>query len=343
MAKISVIVPVYNAEKYLSKCIDSIINQTFKDIEIILINDGSTDRSIEICKSYKEKYDNIRFISQSNKGVSAARNLGIDNAVGEYISFVDADDWITDDMYGRLYKKVKDENADLAIYNCTLEKNDETIYKETGVGLDVLERNNIINIIIPKIINPDKNNISLRGPCIYLYKRELLTKYKIYFPKGIHIGEDLIFNLNIVLNANKLVNIKEYFYHYRIYQESSNRSYNKNSLKAHESIVKNVESIINKDIININEDIYNDICIMKMKYINTMLGNECKSSNKNKLIYKVKKINDICNSFIVKDVYSNRKNINLMSFQRIILNLAFRKCSIVLYLIYKMYYVITSK
>ena len=88
---------------------------------------------------------------------------------------------------------------------------------------------------------------------------------------------------------------------------------------------------------------YNDICIMKMKYINTMLGNECKSSNKNKLIYKVKKINDICNSFIVKDVYNNKKNISLTSFQRIILNLAFRKYSIILYLIYKIYYGINRK
>ena len=97
--KISIIVPVYNVEQYLSKCIDSILNQTFKDFELILINDGSTDKSGDICDFYKQKDKRIKVIHKNNEGVAKTRNVGIANANAEYIGFIDSDDWIENDMY----------------------------------------------------------------------------------------------------------------------------------------------------------------------------------------------------------------------------------------------------
>lgn len=120
--KISIIVPVYKAEPYLRKCIDSILNQTFKDFELILVDDGSPDRCGEICDEYALKDSRIKIIHKENSGRSSARNVGLDIAQGEYIGFVDSDDWIEPDMYEVLYSKAKIESADIIAlnYNCCI-------------------------------------------------------------------------------------------------------------------------------------------------------------------------------------------------------------------------------
>ena len=114
MSKISVIVPIYNAEAYLNRCLDSIINQTYSDLEIILINDGSTDNSLDICLEYASKDKRIVVYNQTNKGISKARNKGIELATGDYIGFVDSDDIISPRMYETLYNLMTDEKCLIA-------------------------------------------------------------------------------------------------------------------------------------------------------------------------------------------------------------------------------------
>ena len=111
---ISVIVPVYNVEPYLEKCLDSIIGQTYKDLDILVIDDGSTDHSDEICDKYAEKDKRIKVFHTENRGLSAARNLGLENAKGEYIGLVDSDDWIEQDMFEALLSKIEETAADVA-------------------------------------------------------------------------------------------------------------------------------------------------------------------------------------------------------------------------------------
>ena len=113
--KISIIVPVYNVEKYLSECLDSIINQSYKNIEIILINDGSTDSSLEICQKYQKNDKRIKLISQANKGLSISRNNGMKIATGKYIMFVDSDDIIHSRMIEVLYKEIKNNKCQMAV------------------------------------------------------------------------------------------------------------------------------------------------------------------------------------------------------------------------------------
>lgn len=115
--KITVIVPVYNVENYLNKCLDSIISQTYKNIEIVVVNDGSTDASGEICKEFSEMDHRILYIEQENAGLSAARNTGLDNMSGNYVTFVDLDDWIEQDYVETLYKKIVEYQADIAVGN----------------------------------------------------------------------------------------------------------------------------------------------------------------------------------------------------------------------------------
>ena len=115
MAKVSVIVPVYNVEKYLKRCLDSLINQTLSDIDIICINDGSKDSSLQILEQYAQKESRIVIYNQENSGLSVARNTGLEHASGEYIGFVDSDDWVDLDFYEKLYNSAKNNNADIAV------------------------------------------------------------------------------------------------------------------------------------------------------------------------------------------------------------------------------------
>ena len=123
---ISVIVPVYNVEPYLRKCLDSIVAQTYTDLEILVIDDGSTDRCGAICDSYAERDPRIRVFYTENRGLSAARNLGLDHATGEYIGFVDSDDWIEPDMYEVLLKKAVQTDADIVTCRFFQEYRDRT-------------------------------------------------------------------------------------------------------------------------------------------------------------------------------------------------------------------------
>lgn len=125
MPEISVIVPVYNCEKYIEKCINSILNQTFKDLELILIDDGSSDKSGEICEEFKKKDSRVKVIHEKNSGVSIARNVGINIAKGKFIGFVDSDDYLSSDMYEFLYENLKNSGADISvcgIMNCFLKR-----------------------------------------------------------------------------------------------------------------------------------------------------------------------------------------------------------------------------
>lgn len=117
MAEVSIIVPVYNVESYLAKCLDSCINQNFTDMEIVCVNDGSNDSSVEILQAYSKFDSRIKIINKKNGGLSSARNAGIAEACGKYIMFVDSDDWISSDAVGKLYKNAEDNNSDVVIFD----------------------------------------------------------------------------------------------------------------------------------------------------------------------------------------------------------------------------------
>ena len=149
MPKISIIIPVYNAEQYLEECLLSISQQTFTDFEILAINDGSTDRSLEILKKYQEKEPRLKVFSQVNKGVSAARNLGLDNAKGDYITFVDADDWLHPETIEKYIEIAEKENSDIVISQFLTKKSSE---KQASSCIKSFDRKEIEQRIFPKII-----------------------------------------------------------------------------------------------------------------------------------------------------------------------------------------------
>lgn len=209
--KVSIVIPVYNVEDYLKCCIESCINQTLKDIEIILVNDGSTDNSLKICQEYTQKDSRIKLITKQNEGVSVARNVGIENAKGEYIQFLDADDWLELDCLELAYNQATKENADILFLGYNLVKGEEN------------KRNNI-DILRRLQLNPF-NLLDLESLTFTIwdkiYKREFINTYNIRFVKDLTTAEDGIFNLFCLFKMPKTSFATNCLYNYRYLRDGS--------------------------------------------------------------------------------------------------------------------------
>lgn len=212
--KISVIVPIYNLDGYLDKCISSIINQTYSDLEIILINDGSTDDSGQICEKYKAQDGRIVVIHQENQGVSIARNKGLNIATGDYIGFVDADDWIDEDMYEVLHINMLKYNA--AISMCRHKYiNQDNIYVPEELSEDtVVNGTDILKFYLSEY---HTTNIINDSVWCKLYRSSSLNN--IRFPEH-QTYEDILFTCKALINANRLVISSECLYNYNMRSNS---------------------------------------------------------------------------------------------------------------------------
>lgn len=211
MPKVSIITPVYNAEKYLYKAIDNIIAQTLTDWELILVNDGSTDNSSQICDEYAAKDTRIKVIHKANEGVAVARQTGIDHATGKYSIHADADDWMEYNALEALYRKAETENADVVIADFFTTNNGKDLYcKQYPSELN------------SKIIVYDLLNNKLFGSLWNkLIRLELYKHYNLHFYKGIDHCEDLLICIQLMQNENiKITYLPKAFYHYCMYPDS---------------------------------------------------------------------------------------------------------------------------
>ncbi len=220
--KVSVILPIYNQENYLAKALDSLHKQTLKDIEFICVNDGSIDSSLKILKDYAQKDSRIRIIDQKNQGAGAARNNGLKIAKGEYIAFLDPDDWFETDAMESLYKKSKKQNCDILVFN----------FNKVSESGDLLDRFNIkTNLQRFYDINENENfhwqdikPIALGGmyPAAWnkFYKHELIKDNKLHFAKS-SLAEDSVFVFGATLNAKNIGYSDKSFYNYRVHKNSA--------------------------------------------------------------------------------------------------------------------------
>ncbi|MCM1167303.1 MAG: glycosyltransferase [Ruminococcus sp.] len=217
MAKVSVLVPVYNVEKYLGQCLDSIIGQTLKDIEIICVNDGSTDNSLEILREYGRKDRRIKIIDKPNGGLPSARNAGLDAATGEYVAFVDSDDHIRSDMMSVLYKNAKKTNAEIVICGANVfpeePRADGWIYSVLSPSEKFYEKCNDELLFE----NPATRPFIWRT----FVKKSLIDRNNFRLNESIHIGEDNAFQFRIYPKANGISVIPDKLYNYRWFREDS--------------------------------------------------------------------------------------------------------------------------
>ncbi|SFL15979.1 Glycosyl transferase family 2 [Paenibacillus sp. 1_12] len=219
--KVSVIIPVYNAERYLVTCIESLLNQTIRECEFIFVNDGSKDKCMEIIERYQQIDDRIKLINQTNQGVSIARNNGLKAAVGEYIGFVDADDYIKEEMFEVLYTAAKQGNCDVVISNYESEMNDHLVVTRYPFPTDSILRSSYIE---EELLTYFLKKEDLNTVCSKLYKHETIRTFKVEFPGHVALGEDGMFNLRVFRHAAAIQYMDYTGYHYREVAGSATRN-----------------------------------------------------------------------------------------------------------------------
>lgn len=219
---ISIIIPVYNCEKYIEKCIKSLMNQTYKDFEILLINDGSTDKSAEICSFYEKSNKNIKLFNIKNSGVSNARNYGIDYATGNYIQFVDSDDYVDSDYIESMVNAIKNTDEDIDIVICGIKqiilKNNEYIFSR-DIKVESSDIYNIkeLNDVMPELIEKAYINYCYSK----LIKKDVIINNNIRFNKYLSLGEDTLFVLDILNSSKNIKILSNTPYNYVIHSDYS--------------------------------------------------------------------------------------------------------------------------
>ena len=266
MISVSVIVPVYNAERYLERCVNSIFAQTFKDYELILVDDGSTDGSGKMCDDYAQSNPQVCVIHQANQGVSAARQKGLDAANGQYVIFADPDDWVEPTMLKELFEVAINNDADVVIcdfwINSSEVTGDRKYQNPRALSSDSLLR---------QLISRELHGFTWNK----LYRSSCLRKYHVTFPQGINYCEDLWFNCKLFFNQDvKVAYLKKAFYHYDYYSNSSglSRKLSARSVKDYLSFIEFIHDELQED------DFKDELAILRFNAIRLAFRSDCSSS-----------------------------------------------------------------
>lgn len=230
MSKVSVIMPVYNAEKYLSEAIESVLNQMYTNFELLLINDRSTDNSKKICKEYSKKDSRIVLLENNseNHGPGPTRNIGLDYATGEYVYFMDADDWADEELLQCAVNRMQETNADIVQFGVTYERYDENHSEQYfWSGKDILTKDEIKRDFF-YYWKENRNSLWM-----HLFRKELVESIKF---ENIIIGEDICYIMDALCNTEKIAYIAKSLYHYRYVEGSTSHRWIKNTIECREMI-----------------------------------------------------------------------------------------------------------
>lgn len=303
MPKISVIVPVYNVEKYLNRCVDSILNQTFEDFELILVNDGSPDNCGNICDEYAQKDNRVKVIHKKNGGVSSARNVGIDIAQGEYIMFVDSDDWINENMLNDMYNM---PDSDMKVSSIRM------IGKDNSTEYIIDTKMYTQEDLLIGFFSEAFPIICFCGPWCKLYKKDIIFNNAVRFNEDMSLGEDTYFNLNYIKHCKSIYTSEQIYYYYM--RENSESLFTKFRLNMYYDVRKDFDLKVKMaNELNMGRD---SIFKLKLSYIQSLIGNLIKMVDTNtktevkkymSLLQKDKEFND---DNLIKNLKSTHKLIN---------------------------------
>lgn len=259
----SVIVPVYKVEGYLQNCIESVLNQTFSDFELILVDDGSPDKCPEICDSYKEKDDRIKVVHKANGGLASARRAGIKVASGEYVYNLDSDDLIENDTLECAYKIIKETECEIVSFSYRWVKNGNTVgITEDGLEEGFYTDKNFEKYIYPKILmDKNMNHLSyyLAGKAI---KREFLTPIQLGVSESISLGEDLCCVVPCYLNAKSVYISKKKAYLYTVREDSLSKEFNTKQIKLIENVINEISKNDTSKIADFDKQLCRYSCFM---------------------------------------------------------------------------------
>lgn len=328
---ISVIIPVYNVERYLKSCIESVLNQSFKDFEIILIDDGSTDNCPNICDFYAENYDNIYTIHKQNEGLGLTRNVGIDNSHGEYILFLDSDDTLDTDSL-LYFSKYISEGFDTIISGYKRIDPSGNVTDIFTYNAMVYTEDDIRLHLIPMMIgsSPDKNDSIAVSACGNIYSKRIIKDNNIKFNSERKIiSEDLIFNLDYLIHASKIKVLDQSLYNYRFIEGSLTKRYNKDRFK----LIKELYYLEKQYLDSYSILDFTDVRLKKQFfiYLRMCFRQEDKRISKNSLQKCFFHIKTICSDPLVIEIIKNYPIHQLHLKQRIFIYLVKYQCVKLIY------------
>lgn len=302
--KFSIIVPIYNAQEYIEQCVDSVLQQTYKNYELILINDGSKDKSLEIINEKYSGLKNICIINKENSGVSDTRNVGLEKATGDWITFLDSDDWIDKDALEKILNIIDNEHVDIIQSNLYINnKNQQILLNDKIKNILIKDNKNIINTIISVKYGEMKyGNIFGNCRCAggKFYKRDLVKKNNIKFIKGLAAFEDGIFNLYAYFNASNIYIMKDAVYHYRYNDNSQTHNYinYEQQRKKNKMIIEGIQQFLEKNNIEYTESF--NYCLFDLALV--AINNSVGYNDKTRAI--IKEIKDILEDNDMKKIIS---------------------------------------
>lgn len=283
--KVSIIVPIYNVEKYLDRCIQSLVNQTLNDIEIILVDDGSPDNCPSMCDEYAQKDNRIKVIHKQNAGLGYARNSGLDIATGEYVAFIDSDDYVDLSMYKTLYKRAETINADAVFCGFKTEIFPNNWHESKEVYEDQLWEGNNVKEFMYNMIASGKG---VRQERLYqmsvwhaIYRRDIIINHNILFPSERDVvSEDIPFQIDFLKNADKVLYLNAYLYYYCLNETSLSSTFKKEKFYGYNKLR---ECLLSK----INETEYRQrVNRLYIGYCRAYCYNVYNANIKNKDVYK---------------------------------------------------------
>ena len=310
---VTVVLPIYNVEKYLDRCINSVVNQTYRNLEILLIDDGSTDNCPKMCDDWAAKDSRIRVIHKENQGLGYARNTGIDNSNGEYICFFDSDDYIDESTIEKAFNRVNKENADIVSFGINFVDENGVVEEKIACPLgDVTYKDKeVMDFYFPELTAPDPKGNGERlfymSPCLMLYSTTLIEKINWRFVSEREIiSEDVYSLLSLFKYVKKVAVISEAFYFYCRNNSSLSRSYRKDRVEKlnyfyHRSKDLCVELEYNDEIIHRVSKPYVAFMISALKQ--ESVATESKKYNKNR-------IKELINDETLQDVLEANKHDN---------------------------------
>lgn len=275
---ISIIVPVYKVEKYINQCVDSILAQTCKNIEVILVDDGSPDHCPQICDRYAELDQRVKVVHKKNGGLMSARQAGLKAAKGTYIGFVDGDDWIEPDMYARFYDVLEKYHPDMALCEFFYSFPDKDILSEQRLSAEYFTKDKLIEEIYPEMLFKAPYYHFGINPCCWskVYKKELLESCLYKVTSKIRIGEDAAFTYPALIEANSLAYIDKALYHYRNNPDSMTNSYDEN---LENTILIPIEILI-EAFSKSNYNFSDSLSYYLLYMVNLVVRNEANPNNK---------------------------------------------------------------
>lgn len=270
MNKISIIIPVYQVEKYIKRCLDSILSQTYSNLEIILIDDGSRDMSGKICDEYAIKDSRIKVIHQDNAGVSAARNKGLDICTGDYITFVDSDDFLEPFMYEKMMEKVTEYNCDVVMCDCVKDDGVAQTPYTHNIRAGFYDYNQLKEEYYPHLLMME--NVEYPATIsnwLLLFRREIASS--IRYIEGVRYSEDLLFGVQLLYNAKSFYYMKdEYYYHYWMNNESASHTFKKDKWKDYITLYNAALNIFKDNKVILNQT-YIMLLFFMYNYINDVI------------------------------------------------------------------------